>query len=354
MSSRLCQGNRRVDTAYQPATRQRSCQVGTVGEQMAIDHVIDRSEQDIGRAPRRGGRKVTINTKLVKKRARRERLDISFPQPFGKVCGKHAKLFKSEVTVIVRNHVPLKAKKWKTIEKQHPGTMANVWKKLKDAFPELRNEDEDCAMKQVEEQYTNRRSRLHCLHRNKKPRPTHVSPEDWAWLIKHSELNEAAQSQQEKICSAAVPLVEHFALVLGRKANHSRGMGLRAINGVAEERLRLLAQVEAAEKHAAAAQERADAAEQRAVAMEDQVRKLDETNAQLQVEQQSQRDELNSQRRTVEGQATDVERMVQQKLDEQMAIYFSRFASSNGPLECMKLISIRMHEVDLQKSISSS
>uniref|UniRef100_A0A0D9Z9J2 Uncharacterized protein n=1 Tax=Oryza glumipatula TaxID=40148 RepID=A0A0D9Z9J2_9ORYZ len=216
--------------------------------------------------------------------------------------------------------------------------MANVWKKLKDAFPELRNEDEDCAMKQVEEQYTNRRYRLHCLHRNKKPRPTHVSPEDWAWLIKHvwtdedfqkrsnqnaanrakqemgskvgtksiaqiahelrnketgewptamqvwkatyqkadgtwsvpngervlSELNEVAQSQQEKICSAAVPLVEHFALVLGRKANHSRGMGLRAINGVAEERIRLLAQVEAAEKHAAAAQERADAAEQRA------------------------------------------------------------------------------------------
>lgn len=107
-------------------------------------------------------------------------------------------------------------------------------------------------------------------------------------------------------------------------------MGLRAINGVAEERLRLLAQVEAAEKHAAATQERADAAKQRAVAMEDQVRKLDETNAQLQVEQQSQRDELNSQGRTVEGQATDVERMVQQKLDEQMAIYFSRFASSNG------------------------
>lgn len=149
-------------------------------------------------------------------------------------------------------------------------------------------------------------------------------------LCQQSKLNEVAQSQQEKICSAAVPLVEHFALVLGKKANHSRGMGLRAINRVAEERVRLLAQVEAAEKHAATAQERVDAAEQRAVAMEDQVRKLDETNAQLQVEQQSQRDELNSQRRTVEGQATDVERMVQQKLDEQMAIYFSRFASSNG------------------------
>jgi hypothetical protein len=35
MSSRLRQGNQRVDTADQPATRQRSRQVGTVGEQMA-------------------------------------------------------------------------------------------------------------------------------------------------------------------------------------------------------------------------------------------------------------------------------------------------------------------------------
>lgn len=49
MSSRLRQGNQRVDTADQPATRQRSRQVGTVGEQMAIDHAIDRSEQDIGK-----------------------------------------------------------------------------------------------------------------------------------------------------------------------------------------------------------------------------------------------------------------------------------------------------------------
>uniref|UniRef100_A0A0D9XRB9 Uncharacterized protein n=1 Tax=Leersia perrieri TaxID=77586 RepID=A0A0D9XRB9_9ORYZ len=228
-------------------------------------------------------------------------------------------------------------------------------------------------MKQVEEQYNNRRYRIHCLHRDKKPRPTHVSPEDWAWLIKHvwsnedfqrnretgewptamlvwratyqkadgtwsvpngaevlAELNEVAQSQHENISSASVPLVEHFALVLGRKVNHSRGVGFRAINGVAKERLRFLAQVDAAEKHAAAAQERADAAEQRAVAMEDQVRKLDEANARLEEEQQSQREELNSQKKTVEGQVTDVERMVQLKPDEQMARYFSRLASSNG------------------------
>ncbi|EEE59352.1 hypothetical protein OsJ_11440 [Oryza sativa Japonica Group] len=236
-----------------------------------------------------------------------------------------------------------RSKKWKTIEKQHPGTMANVWKKLKDAFPELRNEDEDCAMKQ-------KRSNQNAANRAKQEMGSKVGTKsiaqiahellifsftcretkrqvnglqqckfgmqvwkatyqkaDGTWSVPNGErvlskLNEVAQSQQENICSAAVPLVEHFALVLGKKANHSR----------------------------ATAQERVDAAEQRAVAMEDQVRKLDETNAQLQVEQQSQRDELNSQRRTVEGQATDVERMVQQKLDEQMAIYFSRFASSNG------------------------
>ncbi|KAF0934731.1 hypothetical protein E2562_028326, partial [Oryza meyeriana var. granulata] len=204
--------------------------------------------------------------------------------------------------------------------------MATVWKKLKNTFPELHDEDEDCAMKQVEEQYINRHYRLYCLHRDKKPRPTHVLPEDWAWLIKHKRSNQNIANRakqemgskvetksiaqiahelgnketgqwptamqvwkatyqkadgtwsisngeeiQENISSAPVPLVEHLALVLGRKANHSRGVGLRAINGVAEERLRLLAQIEAAEKRAAAAQEHADAAEQRAVAMEDHV-----------------------------------------------------------------------------------
>uniref|UniRef100_J3LWJ7 Uncharacterized protein n=1 Tax=Oryza brachyantha TaxID=4533 RepID=J3LWJ7_ORYBR len=102
----------------------------------------------IGSASRRNGRKVTINAKRFNKRQRGEQLDISFPQPFGKVCGKHAKLFKSEVTVIVGKNVPLQEKKWKTIEKQHPGTKAVVLKKLKDAFPELRNEDEDCAKDQ--------------------------------------------------------------------------------------------------------------------------------------------------------------------------------------------------------------
>ena len=62
------------------------------------------------------------------------------------------------------------------------------------------------------------------------------------------------------------PIVEHFALVLGRKPNHSRGVGIRSVNRVAEERIKLQAQIEASEQREAAAQARADAAEQRAEA----------------------------------------------------------------------------------------
>jgi hypothetical protein len=114
-----------------------------------------------------------------------------------------------------------------------------------------------------------------------------------------TKLHEVAGIHQEKISSAPVPIVEHFALVLGRKPNHSRGVGIRAVNRVAKERIRLQAQVEACKQREAADQARADAieqhaeaAEQRAQALEGQVSTVVETNAQLQEEQQSQRDEL--------------------------------------------------------------
>jgi hypothetical protein len=109
-----------------------------------------------------------------------------------------------------------------------------------------------------------------------------------------TKLHEAARIHQEKISSAPVPIVEHFALVLGRKPNHSRGVGIHAVNRVAEERIRMQAQVEASKQREAAAQARADAAEQRAQALEGQVSTVVETNAQLQEEQQSQHDELSS------------------------------------------------------------
>lgn len=58
-------------------------------------------------------------------------LDIQFAAQFGKVCGRHASVFKSEVTVCMRQEVPLKVKKWKVIEKAFPGTMSSIWNLLK-------------------------------------------------------------------------------------------------------------------------------------------------------------------------------------------------------------------------------
>ncbi|CAD6268122.1 unnamed protein product [Miscanthus lutarioriparius] len=83
-----------------------------------------------------------------------------------------------------------------------------------------------------------------------------------------TKLQEAVGIHQKKISSMPVPIMEHFALVLGRKTNHSRGVGIRFVNRVAEERIRLQAQIEASEQREAAAQACADAAEQRAEAAE--------------------------------------------------------------------------------------
>ena len=60
-----------------------------------------------------------------------------------------------------------------------------------------------------------------------------------------TKLHEADGVHDEKISSAPMPIVEHFTLVLGRKPNHSRGVGICAVNRVAEERIRLQAQVDA-------------------------------------------------------------------------------------------------------------
>jgi hypothetical protein len=77
-----------------------------------------------------------------------------------------------------------------------------------------------------------------------------------------TKLQEVAGTHQKKISSAPMPIVEHFALVLGQKLNHSRGVGIRAVNRVAEEMIRLQAQIEASKQREAAARARADAAEQ--------------------------------------------------------------------------------------------
>jgi len=38
--------------------------------------------------------------------SKRKHIDIKFPKEFAKVCGEHASLFKSEITVLVRT-IPL-------------------------------------------------------------------------------------------------------------------------------------------------------------------------------------------------------------------------------------------------------
>ena len=80
--------------------------------------------------PVKSGRKVTINDQLRKRRAKGRHIDIKFPKEFAKVCGEHASLFKSEITVLVRT-IPLQVKKWKEMDEFHPGTTTSVWKKLK-------------------------------------------------------------------------------------------------------------------------------------------------------------------------------------------------------------------------------
>lgn len=376
-------------------------------EQLGSDVSVDANQQVLSaeansRGPAvRKGRKVTINDQLRKRRAKGKQIDIKFPKQFGKVCGKHASLFKSEISVIVRT-IPLRVKKWREMDDCYPGTTVDLWRKLQLKFPELLQQDKDCAMRQVESQYNNRRYRLRQAYKKNQPRPVHVSPEDWQWLIRnvwtnadfqtrssqnsinranqemgskvgtHSiaqiaydlrdpetgewptamqvwratyqktdgtwknptgeetlvKLNEVAVTHQERISSAPVPMVEHFALVLGRKPNHSRGVGIRAVNRVAEERIRLQAQIEALEQRETAARARADAAEQRAEAaehraeaLEGQVSTVVEANAQLREEQEAQRNLLSSLSQTQSG---EVARLVREQLDQQMADFIAR------------------------------
>lgn len=74
-----------------------------------------------------------------------------------------------------------------------------------------------------------------------------------------NNLEEAAETHKEMIAAAPIPLAEHFALVLGRKPNHSRGVGIGAVNQGAQERYRIHARAEAADQRASDAQNQAAA-----------------------------------------------------------------------------------------------
>ncbi|KAK3143228.1 hypothetical protein QOZ80_4BG0360380 [Eleusine coracana subsp. coracana] len=151
---------------------------------------------------------------------------------------------------------------------------------------------------------------------------------DGTWSLPNGEeiltnLHSVAETEQEKISSAAVPLAEHFAIVLGRKPNHSRGVGVPAVNQGAQERHRLHAQAEVA-------RQRPDNAQEHAAALEGEVQRLTEANMQLRDELHSQREELASQRKTVETQTADMECLMNQKLEEMMNSYLRRFSTTRG------------------------
>ncbi|KAF0915004.1 hypothetical protein E2562_033084 [Oryza meyeriana var. granulata] len=106
-------------------------------------------------------------------------------------------------TVIVRNNVPLQAKKWKTIERQHPGTMAIVWKKLK------------------------KRSNQNTVNRAKQEMGSKVGTKSIAQIAHElAKLNEVAQSQQEKISSAPLLVECNIMLIAGAELSIWQDMAL--------------------------------------------------------------------------------------------------------------------------------
>ncbi|KAK9037784.1 hypothetical protein V6N11_022684 [Hibiscus sabdariffa] len=81
---------------------------------------------------RKRGRGLTTNTKFVRKKAKGQELDIQFPPPYYKVCGKHANLFKAEVTNCVRQHAPFQVASWKEISENDFKTLWLILKTQSD------------------------------------------------------------------------------------------------------------------------------------------------------------------------------------------------------------------------------
>lgn len=57
----------------------------------------------------------TINLKFIKKKVKGKKIDVQFPRPYYKVCGKYAKLFNLEVTICIWKNAPFHVASWKDI-----------------------------------------------------------------------------------------------------------------------------------------------------------------------------------------------------------------------------------------------
>ena len=60
--------------------------------------------------------------------AKGKSIDIQFPPPFYKICGKHAKYFKSEAQVCICQKAPLQVNGWSEISKDDVDEM---WRHMK-------------------------------------------------------------------------------------------------------------------------------------------------------------------------------------------------------------------------------
>lgn len=69
-------------------------------------------------------------------------------------------------------------------------------------------------------------------------------------LNMQNKLQEEGDKNKETILSSPLPVVEHFGLVLKRKSSYSRGLGIKGITFKSQEKSQILAEAEAAKKHA--------------------------------------------------------------------------------------------------------
>lgn len=112
---------------------------------------------------------------------------------------------------------------------------------------------------------------------------------------------------KEEISNASVSLVEHFALTLGRKRNHSCGVGVGAISVSAQEKQHMQARLMAEQK-------RAQALEGEIERFTEIAKKQNEAHTQLQVDMESQRAEVELQRKAIETQSGEMQQKIQDEV----------------------------------------
>ncbi|KAK8615062.1 hypothetical protein V6N13_068848 [Hibiscus sabdariffa] len=136
------------------------------------------------------------------------------------------------------------------------------------------------------------------------------------WSVPNGEeimnkLREEGEKNQEKISSAPIPLVEHFALVLGTTSNYSRGIGVGGITSTSQVKSRILAETIAAKNRA----------ESEVARLTEITEKQDETNIQLQNDIETQCEELIAQGKAIEKQTIEL---------QQVRELFARFAGEQS------------------------